>query len=118
MLSTQILIGLVAVISVGVITFFALRGKRKKGIPEVVIDEIRRTLWEKGSTPTNFRMMSMTDGFKHFGIAAMPNAAYQDNYFVEVTATNENGQEEVHLAHITLAFEKDVIESKYKISLK
>ncbi|MGK0364468.1 MAG: hypothetical protein ACI85O_001525 [Saprospiraceae bacterium] len=111
---TQIISGFAAIIFVGIITYFAFRSKRKKEISENVIDEIRRVLWDKGATPTNFRMMSGWEGFKHFGLAAMPIAAYRDDYFVEVTATGENGKEEVHLTRIVLAFEKDVIETEWK----
>ena len=112
----QILIGLAAVIFVGIMTYLALRSRRQKGIPEVLTDEIRRTLWERGETATNFRMMTIWEGFKHFGLAAMPNAAYRDNYFVEVTATDENGAEKQHLTHLTLAFEKDIIDKTWKFN--
>jgi len=115
MQNTQIFIGLISVGFLALISYFVFRGKREAGIPDVVIDEIRRVLWEKGANVTTFDMMSIWEGFKHFGLAAMPNAAYQDNYFVEVTATNENGVEEVHFTRIVLAFEKDVIETEWKL---
>jgi len=112
--NTQIILGLVIVILVGLITVFAFRSNRKKAISEYVIDEIRRVLWEKGATATNFRLMNIFEAFKHFGLSVIPNAAYKDDYFVEVTATDENGKEEMHLTRIVLAFEKDVIETEWK----
>lgn len=112
--NTQVIIGLLVVILVGLITILVFRGKRSQAISEYAIDEIRRVLWEKGVTATNFRTMSIWQSFKHFGLAVIPNAAYRDNYFIEVTATDENGKEEVHLTRIVLAFEKDVIETEWK----
>lgn len=112
--NTQVILGMLVVILVGLISILVFRGKRTKVISEYAIDEIRRVLWEKGATATNFRTMSIWEAFKHFGLAVIPNAAYRDNYFVEVTATDENGQEEKHLTHIVLAFEKDVIETEWK----
>lgn len=112
--NTQVILGLVVVILMGLISTLAFRSNRNKAISEYVIDEIRRVLWEKGATATNFRMMSIWEAFKHFGLAAMPIAAYRDDYFVEVTATDENGKEELHLTRIVLAFEKDVIETEWK----
>lgn len=111
---SQIIVGLIVVILAGLLLIPTLRRKRNKEIPEQVVDEIRRVLWEQGSTPTNFRMITIWEAFKHFGLAAMPNAAYRDDYFVEVTATNENGKEEIHITRIVLAFEKDVIETEWK----
>lgn len=112
--NTQVIIGLSVVILVGLITILVFRGKRSQVISEYAIDEIRRVLWEKGATATNFRTMSTWQAFKHFGLAVIPNAAYRDNYFIEVTAEDENGKEEVHLTRIVLAFEKDVIETEWK----
>lgn len=112
--NTQVGIGLLVIILVGLITILVFRGKRSKVISEYAIDEIRRVLWEKGATATNFRMMSIWEAFKHFGLVVMPNAAYRDDYFIEVTATDENGKEEVHLTRIALAFEKDVIDTEWK----
>jgi len=114
----EIILGLSVVILVGLITVFAFRSNRKKVISEVAIDEIRRTLWEKGATTTNFQKMNIWQAFKHFGFVVIPNAAYKDNYFVEVTATDENGEEKLHLAHITLAFDKDVIKTEYKFNYR
>jgi len=114
MQNAQIFIGLISVLFVGIMTYFALRSKRGKGLPEIVVDEIRRRLWEKGETATNFRMMRIWEGFKHFGLAAMPNAAYRENYFVEVKATDENGGEKRYLVHLIVAFEKEVVEVKWK----
>ena len=112
--NTQVILGLVIILLVGLITVFAFRSNRNKIISEYVIDEIRRVLWEKGETATNFRVMSIWEAFKHFGLSVIPNAAYRDDYFLEVTATDKNGQQVSHLTRIVLAFEKDVIETEWK----
>lgn len=114
--NTQIIGGLILVLIIGLATAYALRAKKNQIISEYAIDEIRRVLWEKGATATNFRILTKWEAFRHFGLSVIPNAAYREDYFVEVTASNENGAEDIHLTRIAVAFEKEILDSEWKFN--
>lgn len=112
--NAQIFLGLSVVILTGLmfIAGFKYAKKDKNKIADLAIAEIRRVLWEKGSEATNFRTLNWIEALQHFGWRAIPHAAYQDNYFVEVTASEEVAKK--HIVRIVLAFDKEVIETEWK----
>lgn len=109
--NTEIL-GLSVVILIGIVFTIGFKKRKEKKIADRAIDEIRRVLWEKEIEATDFRQMGIVEAFKHFGFRALPNAAYKDNYFVEVTTSST--AEKTHFVRIVLAFDKEILETEWK----
>lgn len=110
----NIILGLTVVILLGMFFVFLVRHIKNGTLPTVGRDALRKQLWEKGYELKEVSQLNAFQAFPKFGIAVIPNASYQNIYFLEVDTESDKGELKQFLVKVVLLFNKEVAEIEFK----